>query len=244
MPPRIRPMSDHPKRSHFAFLGLCFILGLSAFGWLIGQAARGYKRLDEFVTVKGLSEREAPANLVIWPLTYGVSDENLGKVQEKMKSSREAVRKFLIAGGFDDSEISNAPPSIREVRFQPTKEDPVVRPPRYDATVTVLLRTKKVANVKTALENCDKLVEQDVLLTSGDRAQFLFTGLNEIKPSMIEEANRNARIAAEKFAGDSGMKIGRIRHAFQGPFEIEDVDNSSPDRKSVRVVTTVDFFFD
>lgn len=48
---------------------------------------------------------------------------------------------------------------------------------------------------------------------------------------MIQEANRNARIAAEKFAGDSGSRVGRIRHAVQGPFEVEDVDESSPDRK-------------
>ena len=98
--------------------------------------------------------------------------------------------------------------------------------------------------VKAALENCDKLVEKGILLTNADRVQFLFTGLNAIKPEMIGEANKNARIAAGKFAEDSGMKIGRIRHAYQGPFEIQDVDQSSPDRKSIRVVTTVDFFFD
>jgi uncharacterized protein len=236
--------TEKPKSTNVAALGVCFILGMAAFGWLIGSAAKGYKRLDEFVTVKGLSEREVPANLVIWPVSYSLSDENLGKLQERMKTSREAVRQFLKAGGFDDSEISNSPPSIREVRTRPTKEEPVPVPPRYDATVTVLLHTTKVPQVKTALENCDKLVEQGILLTSGDRAQFLFTGLNDIKPGMIGEANKNARVAADRFAGDSGMKIGRIRHAFQGPFEVEDVDQSSPDRKKVRVVTTVDFFFD
>jgi uncharacterized protein len=233
-----------PSKTASIVLGLSFIFGLVGFGLLLGEAARGYKRLDEYVTVKGLSEREAPANLVIWPVSFGLSDENLGKLQERMRSSREIVHQFLKASGFDETEISNAPPNIREFRTVPTKEDPTVRPPRYDANVTVLLRTKKVAAVKMALENCDKLVEQGILLTSADRAQFLFTGLNEIKPSMIEEANRNARVAAERFAGDSGMKIGRIRHAFQGPFEIEDVDASSPDRKTIRVVTTVDFFFD
>ncbi len=232
------------KRRGAGIIGLCFILGMSAFGWLIGHAARDYKRLDEFVTVKGLSEREVPANLVIWPLSFNLSDENLGKVQEKMKNSRDTVRKFLIASGFEDTEISNSPPSIREIRSNPTKEDPTPRPPRYDASATVLLRSAKVAKVKAALENCDKLVEQGILLTSGDRAQFLFTGLNEIKPGMIQEANKNARFAAEKFAGDSGTKIGRIRHAIQGPFEIEDMDASSPDRKNIRVVTTVDFFFE
>ncbi len=237
-------MNESPKRIGTGILGLSFILGMTSFGLLIGHAAKGYKRLDEFVTVKGLSEREVPANLVIWPLTFSLGDENLGTLQSKMKSSRETVRKFLRDGGFEDAEISNSPPSIREVRITPTKDEPNPPPPRYEAAVTVLLRTSKVPQVNSALENCDKLVEQGILLTSGNRAQFLFTGLNEIKPGMIQEANRNARVAAEKFAGDSGAKIGRIRHAVQGPFEIEDVDERSPDRKNARVVTTVDFFLD
>jgi hypothetical protein len=232
------------KPANYALLALGFVVGMSAFGLLLGQAAKGYKRLDEFVTVKGLSEREMPANLVIWPVTFSLSDENLTRLQERMKDSRLTVQIFLKEQGFEDAEISNAPPAIREVRTTPTKEEPTPLPPRYDATVTLLLRTEKVQAVKVALENCDKLVEKGILLTNADRVQFLFTGLNAIKPAMIGEANKNARIAAEKFAEDSGMKIGRIRHAFQGPFEIDDVDQSSPDRKSIRVVTTVDFFFD
>ena len=224
-------------------IGLSFIIGMALAAWLLGHAALSYKRLDEYVTVKGLSEREVPANLVVWPVTFNLSDENLGKLQEKLVKSRETIHAFLKESGFDAAEISNSPPNMREVRPAAKTEDAPPPPPHYDATVTVLLRTRNVAAAKTALENCDKLVQQGILLAAS-RAQFLFTGLNEIKPAMIQEANRNARIAAEKFAGDSGSRVGRIRHAVQGPFEVEDVDESSPDRKSVRVVTTVDLYLE
>ena len=239
-------MNDQPrpKRGGAGIIGVSFILGMGLFAWLLGHGARSYKRLDEYVTVKGLSEREVPANFVVWPVTFTLSEESLTQLQGKLVKSREVIHAFLKESGFDAAEISNSPPNMREVRPNAKeKDDGPPPPPRYDATVTVLLRTNKVAAVKTALENCDKLVQQGILLASG-RAQFLFTGLNEIKPAMIQEANKNARIAAEKFAGDSGSRIGRIRHAVQGPFEIEDVDGSSPDRKSVRVVTTVDLYLE
>ncbi len=116
---------------------------------------------------------------------------------------------------------------------------------RYQANITVLLRSAKVPKVKSAMEASDKLVQQGIALSGGDyqsKPQFLFTGLNEIKPDMIQEANRNARKAAERFAADSNSPVGAVRHAIQGPFEINDVDSSSPDRKIVRVVTTVDFY--
>ena len=99
--------------------------------------------------------------------------------------------------------------------------------------------------MKNATETCDKLVQQGIALSGNDysgKAQFLFTGLNQIKPDMIQEANRNGWLAADKFASDSNSRIGAIRHAVQGTFEINDVDSSTPDRKVVRVVTTVDFY--
>src|SRR5438067_12613999 len=74
------------------------------------------------------------------------------------------------------------------------------------------------------------------------RAEFLFTGVNKIKPDLIEEATVNARKAAEKFAADSNSKVGVIRRSTQGSFEITDRDSSSPHRKIVSVVTTVDSF--
>ena len=89
------------------------------------------------------------------------------------------------------------------------------------------------------------LGEQGIALNTGDyenRARFLFTGLNALKPAMIEEATRNARQAAEKFAKDSDSSLGKIKRASQGQFSIEDRDGSTAHIKKVRVVSTVDYF--
>lgn len=59
---------------------------------------------------------------------------------------------------------------------------------------------------------------------------------------MIEEATKNARASAEKFAQDSGSSLGKIRRANQGQFSITDRDSNTPYIKSVRVVTTVEYF--
>ena len=78
----------------------------------------------------------------------------------------------------------------------------------------------------------------------GAQPQFLFTKLNEIKPSMLEEATRNARASATKFAEDSGSRLGSIRRASQGQFSIGDRDASTPHIKKVRVVSTIDYYLD
>ena len=71
---------------------------------------------------------------------------------------------------------------------------------------------------------------------------YEFTNLNEIKPAMIEEATRNARTAAEKFAKDSDSRLGKIRNASQGQFSITNRDENTPYIKTVRVVTTVNYY--
>ena len=74
------------------------------------------------------------------------------------------------------------------------------------------------------------------------KTQYFYKSLNAIKPAMIEEATKNARAAAEKFAADSGSKLGTISSASQGLFEINDRDQGTPDKKEIRVVTSVDYF--
>ena len=58
---------------------------------------------------------------------------------------------------------------------------------------------------------------------------------------MIEEATKNAREVAEKFAHDSNSRVGKIRIARQGLFTINDRDVNTPEIKIVRVVSTIDF---
>ena len=62
------------------------------------------------------------------------------------------------------------------------------------------------------------------------------------KPQMVEVATRNAREVAQKFADDSGSKLGKIQTASQGQFSIYDRDSNTPWIKNVRVVTSVTYY--
>ena len=76
----------------------------------------------------------------------------------------------------------------------------------------------------------------------GISADYEFTGLNAVKPQLIEEATKNARASAEKFAKDSGSRVGKIKTANQGQITVEAADESTPQKKKIRVVSTVVYF--
>ena len=92
------------------------------------------------------------------------------------------------------------------------------------------------------MSNQSELLKQGIVTGGGsweNPVEFKYEGLNDIKPEMIEEATRNAREAAQKFAKDSDSRLGKIKTANQGTFTIEDRDSNTPYIKKVRVVTTV-----
>lgn len=224
-------------------LGLCIGLGVALAGLFVAQAMYATKAAERFVTVKGLAERGVKADLAIWPLTFNRVGNDLVKLQASLDKDRELIRAFLIAQGFNPQELSDSPPKITDFYAQ-GYNNRNLPPNRYKAEASVTLTSNNIGLVKKTMEQAGKLVSQGVVLAHryGSSADFLFTGLNKIKPAMIAEATKNARAAAEQFARDSGSQVGSIRRAQQGLFSIRNRDPNSPDLKIVRVVSTVQFF--
>ena len=110
---------------------------------------------------------------------------------------------------------------------------------------TITVYSKNVDMVRQAMSSVIELGKQGVAISGQNyqnQTQFNFSGLNDIKPQMIEEATRNARLVAERFAADSKSRLGKIKSARQGQFSILDRDATTPHIKNVRVVSTVEYY--
>jgi hypothetical protein len=105
----------------------------------------------------------------------------------------------------------------------------------------VLLRTSKVDAIKLALANLSQLITKGILLSGACQPEYISNRLNEIKPGMMEEATKNARIAGEQFSRNSQTKPGKLNRAAQGWFRIENRDAATPECKVVRVVVDVEY---
>ncbi len=230
----------------FLVLGLSLIAGLTVFGMQIGRAVRKGREFDRCLTVRGLAEREVKSTLAIWPIRFSVSADDLGSLKTAMEKSRDLVAAFLKENGIESTEVNQGLPGVCD-REDERIQLKLASLPRYRGIVTMVVRSPNVDLVKKAIQGANVLLVNGVTLMSndsGDPIQFLFDAVNEIKPDMIREATANARVAAEKFAQDSRSKVGRIRKATQGALEMENRDAASPERKILRVVTTVDFFLE
>ncbi len=227
-----------------ALIGLPLAIGIALAGWFVGHALFRARATERYVTVKGLAEREVRANLALWPVVFSATANDLETLQRRVDDGARKIRAFL-GSDFPAEAISAGAPRITDREAQGMMQQGRVGD-RYVAEETVTVRTEKIDAVRAALARSGELVGQGVALIRSYEynTQYLFTGLDKIKPEMIAEATRDARHAAEQFANDSGSRVGAIRKAQQGLFSIEDRDPFSPDVKRIRVVTTIEFFLD
>lgn len=224
-------------------LGIFILTGLAALGYLLGNAAIDFRQLERSVTVKGLAEREYPADVVIWPLQFTEASNDLGALYTRLAENTDRIRAFLTERGLPATEITVSPPAIFDRSAQPYSSGDSEF--RYTATQTVTVYSTQVDKVRGMMNGVGDLGKEGIVFAGNDyqvRTQYLFNRLNEIKPDMIEEATIQARVVAEKFAEDSQSRLGKIRTASQGQFSIDDRDSNNPHIKNVRVVSTVEYY--
>ena len=217
--------------------------GLVLLGILLNRGINNFTNRDRVVTVKGLAEMEVPADKVIWPLMYKDIGNDMETLYTNIQSKNRTIIEFLESNGISRDEISVSPPEIIDMEAERYINQAIQY--RYNATSVITVTSTDVDKIRKLISEQTELLRQGVAITGGDyryNILYEFTGLNNIKPDMIEDATKNAREAAEKFALDSGSKLGKIRNASQGQFTITDRDANTPFIKNVRVVTTVNYY--
>jgi len=225
-------------------LGASIFLGLAVLGYLLGSAAIDFKEYERSVTVKGLSERELPADIVIWPIVFIEASNNLSALYESSEASKKKIEEFLVSRGINLPEISHSLPSIVDKSAQQYGGSNRAEF-RYTATQTVTVYSSRVSLVRKAMGELSELGRSGIAFTGGgyqNQIEYLFNGLNKIKPEMIQEATAKAREVALKFAQDSNSKLGKIKRASQGQFSIVPRDKNNPHLKKIRVVSTIEYY--
>ena len=224
-------------------LGLCIVVG----GYLLGDGLRRARMADRAVTMRGLAERNVTADLATWTISFTAQGSELASVQAESDRDARTVAAFFREAGFPANAVTDAGGSVNQYYDSNRGENNVTVNRR------VQLRTTDVMRARRAYARQFELIRGGVAIQEGSGMQYVFTGLNAIKPGMIADATRNAREGAQQFAQDSGTSVGGIRSATQGYFSVGPRDGDATEEGSggrdspyqkVRVVTTIEFYLD
>lgn len=231
------------KIASFASAGLLIGVGLLLLGLCMKSGIDDFAHRDRIVTVRGLAQRDIPANKVTWPIVSKLTGDDLKSLYTQVQSIDSAITTFLKTNGITDAEISVNPPAVTDLKAD--QYNAANAPYHYSVTAVVTVTSSRVELVRKLINRQTELMAQGIAITSGDYnypTLYEYTDLNTIKPAMIAEATQNARKAADKFAEDSHSKLGKIKTASQGQFSIDDRDQYTPQIKTVRVVSTIEYY--
>lgn len=248
---------ENKSLSKSIILGLSILSGLLLLGFFIFKGLKTFSDKDRVVTVKGLAEMNMTATSATIFLNFSFSGDDLQNVIEQTENKKNAIIDYLVNLGYSKNDIASYNMDVTDrQKYYETQwidgEEVEVKIDRYTIYQSLSFQSKEVETTESKIAKMKlDLVRKN--LTSEISTNYTFPELNSIKPQLIAESTKNARIAGEQFANDSQAELGKIKTASQGQISIagqyyyEEEASESPKEpyiQKARVVSTIVFFLE
>lgn len=195
----------------------------------IFAGAYKYKfRGEETITVTGLAEKDFQSDMITWSGEYSRKTSDLKTAYSLLKKDEAAVRIYLKGKGLTDSELLFSAVDI-------AKDTRKIYDPKglvtgevfdgYDLKQTVTVQSKDIDKIEKISREVTELIEDGIEFNSS-APSYYYSKLSEIKIDLLAKASADAKLRAETIAKNSGSKLGKMRKASMGVFQITgDSDN-------------------
>ena len=246
--------TDNKNSLPLIIFGIILALGLIAAAFVLGTQFKNLKQSGT-ITVKGLAEAPYKANLAQIQMGVSAWGQDYAGALANGKNDFKALQQFVASKGFSVSSQNVTPISV-----EPYNEDYVdeqgqtrTRQNGYKATQTLSISSQelnKITNMLAQVQNY-RISHESVTF---EKPQYLLNDLEKIKHDLIAKATDDANKRAEEFAKTGHAKVGVMRSASQGSFNILDAHNPDTDDsdyggtydkdgvdKLVRLVVTIDY---
>lgn len=245
------------QKTYLALFGVILAIGLMASAFILGHQFKNLRQTG-VITVKGLAEAEYKATFSSWRVIVGGWGSSYAEAMENNQIHLNQAVKFLSQQGFTeaDREISDLSVSPYMEEYVDDKGNMRSRQNGYQSKRDVILSGKDLAKLQRAVTAIQRL-RADNQYIDFDDPQYYLENLENIKRELIAKATQDAYVRAEEFAKTSKVKVGVLKSASQGAFNIlstrpttDDSDeyggryDTSTIDKKVRLVVTIEYAID
>ncbi|HHT02691.1 MAG TPA: SIMPL domain-containing protein [Bacteroidales bacterium] len=247
---------ENKKELTTIIVGLLIAISLLFLGYFIYKGLKSFSDKDRVVTVKGLAEKEIKATEAYINIKATSSGDNPQEIISTTNKNIDFILSYLKEKGYKEANIKTEEVSVydgKEYYQYDYNLKEKIKIDRYKATRIIRITVSDVEKAGTMSNNIDlDLIGKN--LSSDISCDYKFPELNSIKPALIAESTKNARLSGEQFANDSKSKLGKIKTASQGQISIvgtyyydEEQASSAPKEpylQKARVVSTIVFFLE
>ncbi|MDY6325799.1 MAG: SIMPL domain-containing protein [Bacteroidales bacterium] len=205
--------------------GIAFVLGAVA----VGISYYNTKKPQKTVSVVGLVEKDFTSDLIVWEFNYAVKDNDMKQSYSKIKAQNEIVKDYLKRSGIPDSEVD-----FKKITTAPTYRSYYANSrwnedfDGYEARQVVRIESSSIEKIEALTRDIAELYDQNIMIVNNN-PEYYYTKLSDLKLEMLAEASKNARLRAETVTQNAGAKLGDLKSANMGVFQITKPNSSDED---------------
>lgn len=236
------------RNSQIIILGICIAAATIISSVILsGGVLKVMKFTREQISVTGSATKEIQSDYIVWRGTFSRRDALLKTAYEALKADLGKVKTYLSSKGVLDNDIIVYPVVTTTLYKKNEKGYDTNDIEGYKVDQDVEIRSNDVDRVAQVSRESTELIDQGIEFVS-PVPQYFYTKLDELKIEMLAKATENAKQRASSMAKSTGNKIGFMRSAKMGVFQITPVtstdvsdwgenDTTSFDKKVMAVVT-------
>ncbi len=198
--------------------------------YLMGNAFNYRYRQQEIILVTGSAEQHFESDLIVWNASYSRNSYELQDAFAQLKKDEEKVRQYLTGMQIKEEEFTFS--SVRIDKLYSTKYDEHGRMVSnnfsgYSLYQSVKVESGDIARVEKVSREITSLIQQGVEMNS-EPPSYYYTKLGDLKIDLLAKASEDGRRRAETIASNSGARIGTLRKASMGIFQITGQNENEP----------------
>jgi hypothetical protein len=243
------PSQDSPRS--LLIPAAIMAIGLAFGAMVLAGPLRDFVKAHQTITVKGYAERHLESDFALWSATVTTRGKQVNAAADQMDKDTRAVTDFLIAQGVPKENIVVSDLTTTALSKSTNGFDAGVGElDGYKLDRRFQVTSNDVDSVSKLTSSAPVLLRNGVEISFNPTAYYC-TKLADLKVTMLGEAVQDAQRRAEEIASKSGRKIGGLRSANQGVFQItavyetETSSEGSLDtqsrKKSIKAVVTAEF---
>lgn len=210
---------EQSKKWSLIIVAAILALGLIISSFIISSSMVKLKVAGNTITVTGSAKQQIKSDLATWNGSYSVQAADLSTAYNQIKANQEVVRKYLVTQGVAENAMSFS--SINtEVRYVTMPNGQMTSQVEgYRLYQQVELSSKDVDKITQLSRQTTDLINQGVEFQSNP-PQYFYTKIADLKVQMLSLATKDAKVRADQIASNAGSKVGALRAAKMGVFQI------------------------
>lgn len=197
---------------------------------IFSNAFKNRNRSNNTISVTGLGKKDFVSDLIVWSGSFTRKNLVLKEAYTTLDSDREKISSYLASKGIKAENIVFSAVQINK-QFDENFDNNGNRTSSvfsgYQLRQNVQIESGEVDKIETISRQVSELINSGVEFYS-NAPQYYYTRLAELKIEMIAEATKDAHTRAQKIAENAGSKVGQLKNATMGVFQIV-AQNSSED---------------